>query len=148
MQDKKKDMGENVLHAFDDISTAFESDKTVKLYNCQNFYVRMFNKAGDKRYTKVSELPSSGWWVPVTTRNEEFSLYDKNGAEKCVVIFPWHRYLKNKHFDDDNKDKKFKVEWVGNLECHITYLKRSFEIWLYSCVFLILSIIALVSVLN
>ena len=122
----------------DDTSVAFESDKHIKLYNCNGFYVRMFNKSGKKKFTKVSTLPHSGWWIPITTRNTEFSLYDKNGVEKCIVIFPWHRYLKNKNFDEDNQNNLFKVEWVGNLECKISYLKKSYSIWFYTIGFIIL----------
>ena len=144
MSDNKFDQQKSILNGLDDASVAFDSEKSVKLYNCNGFYVRMFNKSGEKKYMKVSALPHSGWWIPVKTKNTEFSLYDQNGAEKCVIMFPWHRYLANENFEESNQKNLFNVEWVGNLECKITYMKRSYSLWIYSSGFLLLCALFLI----
>ena len=132
---------EDFFFDIDHTSEAFELDKLINLYNCNGLYVRMFNKSGQKKFMEVSKLPRDGWWVPIATKHEEFSLYDKNGAEQCVVIFPWHRYLANKNFDEKNQENLFNVEWVGNLECNITYLKKSYSTLLYILVFIMLCVV-------
>ena len=88
MPEEKFDQHKSILTGLDDASVALDSEKSVRLYNCSGFYVRMFNRSGQKKYVKASVIPHSGWWIPVKTKNTEFSLYDKNGAEKCVIMFP------------------------------------------------------------
>ena len=144
MSDNKYDQQINILNGLDDSSVAFDSEKSVTLYNCNGFYVRMFNKIGKKKYMKVSALSHSGWCIPVKTKNTEFSLYNKNGAEKCVIMFPCYRYLTNKNFEENNRKNLFNVEWMGNLECKITYTKKSYSIWIYTFVFLLLCALFLI----
>ena len=146
-------VGENVYThgnsamSADDTSVSFESEKTIGLTNCSGFYVRMFNGLGEKKYVGVAQMPRNESGISVTTKHEEFSLYNKKGVEKCVIIFPRNRYLNNKNFDEDNLKRNFKVEWEGELECRITYLKQSHDVWIYIFGFVIVCVIILIQAL-
>ena len=116
----------------DEAAAAFDTEKMITLINCDDFYVRMFNRSGEKKFVRVSSLPRKKKQVQIKIPHEEFILFDKNGAEKCVIIFPWLRYLSNKYFEETNKGNEFDVLWVANLHCQITYLKSSKSIWIYT----------------
>jgi len=123
-------MEENINHQSSDYTSAFGSEKKIMLYNCGQFHVRMFTKTGKKRFTKVSQLPRRNGYASLTTQNQEFSLYDKEGREMCVVIFPQSRYLANQNFEEKNSENLFEIEWTSDMACTITYTKKSYTMWI------------------
>ena len=118
----------------------FDNDKNIQLNNCENFYVRMFSKSGERRFVAVSKLPHANHRVYISTKNQEFSLYDSKGREKCVIFFPKGRYLSNNSFAERNTENFFGIEWQGDFDCTVTYLKKSYKNWIFAgiVIFLIL----------
>lgn len=106
-------------------TSAFDCEKEIQLNNCEKFHVRMFSPMGERKFVAVSLLPHNKQKVVVSTKNQEFSLYDSKGREQCVIIFPQSRYQANQEFAEKNAKNHFQVEWKDDMNCTITYLKKS-----------------------